>query len=302
MPGVALAAHRPVPGQRDALGLRGAHDVRVDAVQAREQLAHDHHEQRDADEDHHVGPHRRLRALDQARGDVEHADGDAEPEQDRAHRHQGDEEHADQPASNHHRGPVMPGRAGVLPGLLAAAVRAADRGADLGAEGGAAAAAVQGAVVRAARVAQPVLVGEVVGGHRRGGGRRRRGAATGRRRGAPWRWVSVVCRCRTCMEVLSLKDPQTGQRFLFHPFGHTLPNLERAPGPWTGDPAGAPLRTLQTAHGPLSQAPHPPRRRPHRRPPAGRGARLHELHRLQRRREPQRAAEGQGRARAGPTS
>jgi glycosyl hydrolase family 15/glucodextranase-like protein len=159
---LALAAHRLQPRRPHAPARRRVSQLAVGAVELRQRLADDHHRRGDADEHEHVGAHRRLRRADQVRDQVQPAEGDPEPEQHRADRHQGDQQGSKQPAADGHRHPVFPtigpasaGRSSVpraarLPGLTGPAVRAGDRGCDVGLEDIAARAGVHRAVVGSA--------------------------------------------------------------------------------------------------------------------------------------------------------
>ena len=293
-----------------------AHEARVGAVERREALADDDHRGRDADEQQDVGPHRGLRGLDQPRDEVEPAHRDAEPEQDRADRHEDDE----------HRGEGSCGRcpsAVSIPDFRvrkrcstrpepAAAMRAGDRRGDVGLEDVAARAGVHGAVVGAAGLAHAALVGQV---GRRGSGWRARGHAVGARgRTPPGRergsdshgWNGLACGSIPYRRINAPKvSPLLSES--------VLGKVETEAATGADGSSRRVLNRLWAAHGPLPQAPYPPRRRPDGRRPARERARLHELQRLQSRSSPQPAAgqrrrrallpaHGQGRGRLGPAS
>ena len=81
-----------MPGQlHPHLGVLSGEPL-VNAVQPEEQLPDDEHRNRDPEQDQHVRPQRRLRGLDDVRGEVDPGDGDHEPERNAPRGHQEDQE------------------------------------------------------------------------------------------------------------------------------------------------------------------------------------------------------------------
>ena len=184
-PLLALAAHRLHPGAAHARAGRGAHQACVGAVELREALADDDHRGGDADEQQHVGPHRGLRGRDEPRDEVQPADRDAQPEQDRADRHEDDEHRGEGSSADVHPTASIPDsrvRKRGSPGLAGPAMRARDRRGHVGLEDVAARACVHRAVVGTAGLAHAALVGQVGLGRLRLGGR---GGDVREREGAP---------------------------------------------------------------------------------------------------------------------